>query len=92
MYCVLDDVCISCIASVGVDLNSATVDLLRKVPGLTKKGLAEKVVSHRPFEKLKDLLNVPGLGEKAFENAAGFCRIVGGKVSDRQRVIWMYVC
>jgi uncharacterized protein len=68
--------------AVGVDLNTASAPLLARVSGVGP-GLAEAIVAHRdqngPFASRKDLLKVPRLGPKAFEQAAGFLRIAGGK-------------
>lgn len=68
--------------AVGVDLNTASAPLLARVSGVGP-GLAEAIVAHRdqngPFATRKDLLKVSRLGPKAFEQAAGFLRISGGK-------------
>jgi uncharacterized protein len=68
--------------AVGVDLNTASAPLLARVSGVGP-GLAEAIVSHRdangPFASRRDLLKVARLGPKAFEQAAGFLRITGGK-------------
>jgi len=68
--------------AVGVDLNTASAPLLARVSGVGP-GLAEAIVAHRnangPFATRKDLLKVARLGPKAFEQAAGFLRITGGK-------------
>lgn len=68
--------------AVGVDLNTASAPLLARVSGVGP-GLAEAIVAHRdangPFATRKDLLKVARLGPKAFEQAAGFLRIPGGK-------------
>ncbi len=67
---------------VGVDLNTASAPLLARVSGVGP-GLAEAIVAHRdangPFGTRRDLLKVARLGPKAFEQAAGFLRISGGK-------------
>ena len=67
--------------AVGVDLNTASAPLLARVSGVGP-GLADAIVAHRdangPFAKRRDLLKVPRLGPKAFEQAAGFLRISGG--------------
>ncbi|MEW6279234.1 MAG: Tex family protein [Candidatus Eremiobacterota bacterium] len=72
----------SVVNRVGVDVNTASPALLTYVAGIGPK-LAEKVVAHRdkqgPFPERKALLKVSGLGPKAFEQAAGFLRIRGGK-------------
>ena len=68
--------------AVGVDLNIASAALLTHVAGLSPR-LAEAIVAHRDatgaFAARQDLLKVSGLGAKAFEQAAGFLRIRGGK-------------
>ncbi|MBT9247362.1 RNA-binding transcriptional accessory protein [Gemmobacter fulvus] len=68
--------------AVGVDLNTASAPLLARVSGLGPS-LAEAIVAHRdangPFASRKALLKVARLGPKAFEQAAGFLRITGGK-------------
>ncbi|SNX68904.1 uncharacterized protein SAMN05878503_102342 [Cereibacter ovatus] len=67
--------------AVGVDLNTASAPLLARVSGVGP-GLAEAIVTHRnangPFAKRRDLLKVPRLGPRAFEQAAGFLRIPNG--------------
>ena len=77
----LDDVVVACVNQVGVDVNAASIQLLSRVSGLGPK-LAEAVVRYRdehgPFRSRRDLLAVPRLGPKAFEQAAGFLRIRGG--------------
>ena len=74
----LDDVVSSCVNMVGVDVNTASQELLAYVSGLGPK-LAEAVVNYRNehglFCSRKDLHKVPRLGPKAFEQAAGFLRI-----------------
>jgi uncharacterized protein len=67
---------VDAVATVGVDLNSCSLEILQKVPGMQK--LAEKVVKKRPIKARVDLLNVAGLGPKTFENCAAFCRVTGG--------------
>ncbi|QYZ70782.1 Tex family protein [Neotabrizicola shimadae] len=68
--------------AVGVDLNTASAPLLARVSGVGPS-LAEAIVSHRdangPFATRRELLKVARLGPKAFEQAAGFLRITGGK-------------
>ena len=68
--------------AVGVDLNTASAPLLARVSGVGP-GLAEAIVAHRdangPFATRRELLKVARLGPKAFEQAAGFLRIQGGK-------------
>ncbi|WP_133181706.1 Tex family protein [Shewanella decolorationis] len=77
----LEAVVEDCVNGVGVDLNMASVPLLSQVAGLNKT-LAKNVVDYRDangaFKNRKDLLKVPRLGPKAFEQAAGFLRIRGG--------------
>ncbi len=72
----------SCVNSVGVDLNLASAPLLSHVAGIGPK-LAENIVQYRDengkFETRAQLLKVPKLGNKAFEQAAGFLRIRDGK-------------
>ena len=68
--------------AVGVDLNTASAPLLARVSGVGP-GLAEAIVGHRdangPFGSRRELLKVARLGPKAFEQAAGFLRVTGGK-------------
>ena len=74
----LDDVVISCVNSVGVEVNTASKQLLSYVSGLNST-TAANIVSYRnehgPFKSRKELTNVRGLGAKGFEQAAGFLRI-----------------
>lgn len=78
----LDDVVMSCVNNVGVDLNRASAQLLTYVSGLNG-GIAKNIVIHRdtngPFRNRKELLKVPRLGPKAFEQSAGFLRIMSGE-------------
>ncbi|MBW0279615.1 MULTISPECIES: Tex family protein [Shewanella] len=77
----LEAVVEDCVNGVGVDLNMASVPLLSQVAGLNKT-LAKNVVDYRDangaFKNRKELLKVPRLGPKAFEQAAGFLRIRDG--------------
>ncbi len=77
----LDAVVEDCVNAVGVDLNSASPPLLRRVSGITES-LAAAVVAHRdahgPFRTRTALAGVSRLGPKAFEQCAGFLRIRGG--------------
>ncbi|MDY6983596.1 MAG: Tex family protein, partial [Pseudomonadota bacterium] len=77
----LDAVVEDCVNAVGVDLNMASAALLRRVSGLTPS-IATNIVAHRnqngAFKTRKDLLQVPRLGEKCFEQAAGFLRVMDG--------------
>ena len=72
----------SCVNGVGVHLNTASPSLLGYVAGIGPT-LAKRIVeyrsSHGPFAKREDLTKVPGLGPKAFEQAAGFLRIPDGE-------------
>jgi uncharacterized protein len=74
----LDDVVISCVNSVGVELNTASKQLLTYVSGLGPQ-LAQNIVAYRnengAFTSRKSVCKVPRLGAKAFEQAAGFLRI-----------------
>lgn len=69
---------IDCVAEVGVDVNSCSLEILEKVPSLTKS-LASKVFNARPLKSRRELLKVKGLGDKTYENAAAFIRVSGGK-------------
>ncbi len=77
----LDDVVVSCVNAVGVDVNRASVELLTYVSGLGPQ-LAARIVEYRnahgAFDNRRELLKVPRLGPRAFEQAAGFLRIAGG--------------
>jgi len=77
----LDAVVEDCVNAVGVDLNMASVALLARVAGLNKT-LAQNIVMYRDsngrFMQRRDLLKVPRLGPKAYEQAAGFLRINNG--------------
>ena len=74
----LDDVVVSCVNGVGVELNTASRQLLSYVSGLGPS-LAGRIVAHRdehgPFRSRRALLEVPRLGPKAFEQCAGFLRV-----------------
>ena len=78
----LDDVVISCVNGVGVDVNTASKQLLTYVSGLGPQ-LATNIVvyrdEHGPFAARTALKRVPRLGPKAFQQAAGFLRIRGGE-------------
>ena len=77
----LDVVVESCVNKVGVNLNTATKQILTHISGLGPS-LAENIVKYRAangdFRTRKELLKVPRLGNKAFEQAAGFLRVIGG--------------
>ncbi len=74
----LDDVVVSCVNGVGVEVNTASKQLLSYVSGLNST-IAANIVAHRnekgPFKSRAELLSIPRLGPKAFEQAAGFLRI-----------------
>ncbi|NQZ77688.1 MAG: RNA-binding transcriptional accessory protein, partial [Ekhidna sp.] len=76
----LDDVVMGCVNNVGVELNTASKQLLTYVSGLGSS-IAENIVKYRnengPFKSRDGLKKVPRLGDKAFEQAAGFLRIDG---------------
>ncbi len=77
----LDTVVEFCVHAVGVDLNTASLELLSSVSGLGQS-TAGRIIRYReangPFPTRKELLNVPRLGPKTFEQAAGFLRVSGG--------------
>ncbi len=77
----LDKTVEDCVNSVGVDLNTASYSLLEHISGITK-AVAKNIVSYREkngiFKNRNELLKVPKLGEKAFEQSAGFLRIRNG--------------
>lgn len=78
----LNEVVVSCVNGVGVELNTASAPLLERVSGLTPT-LAKAIVEWRDangrFESREQLKKVKGLGPKAFEQCAGFLRIRGAK-------------
>ncbi|MFL2100669.1 Tex family protein [Desemzia sp. FAM 23989] len=78
----LDFVVETAVNQVGVNVNTASTSLLQRVAGLTKT-TAKNIVSYREengrFEKRNQLKKVPRLGPKAYEQAIGFLRIIGGK-------------
>jgi uncharacterized protein len=77
----LDEVVVSCVNHVGVELNTASAPLLTRVSGIGET-MARRIVSYRnehgAFSSRRQLTNVPGLGPKTFEQAAGFLRIREG--------------
>lgn len=78
----LDDVVVSCVNGVGVEVNTASKQLLTYVSGLgpqLAKGIVEYRNEYGPFRSREELKHVPRLGPKAFEQAAGFLRIRDGK-------------
>lgn len=78
----LDSTVISCVNSVGININTASKSLLSYVSGIGEK-MAENIVAYRsengPFEDRKQLKKVPRLGEKAYQQAVAFIRIKDGK-------------
>ena len=78
----LDEVVASCVNAVGVEVNTASKELLSYVSGLNKATAANLIAhrdAHGPFRSRRELLQVPRLGPKAFEQAAGFLRIRDGE-------------
>ena len=77
----LDAVVEDCVNAVGVDLNTASIPLLARVSGLGP-AVAERIVAHRdangPFRSREALRSVPRLGDKTFEQSAGFLRVLDG--------------
>ncbi|MGK9369404.1 Tex family protein [Melioribacter sp. Ez-97] len=78
----LDDVVVSCVNYVGVDLNTASLSLLSYVSGLSKP-IAKRIVDYREkngrFKTREELKEIRGIGEKVFEQSAGFLKIPGGE-------------
>ncbi|MES1188727.1 MAG: Tex family protein [Myxococcales bacterium] len=78
----LDEVVESCVNGVGVELNTASASLLSRVAGLGAS-VAKRIVAYRnekgAFKSRKALLQVPGMGPKTYEQAAGFVRVRGGE-------------
>jgi len=78
----LDEVVESCVNGVGVELNTASAPLLSRVSGIGPS-LAKKIVKFREekgrFKARAEILEVPGLGPRAFEQAAGFLRVAGSE-------------
>ena len=79
---VLDGVVEDCVNAVGADINTASPSLLKRVAGLNE-GIAKNIVAYREkngaFKTREEFKNVPKLGAKAFEQCAGFLRIVNGE-------------
>lgn len=75
---ILEEVVSECVSRVGVDLNTTSECLLRRISGLTQ-ARAKKIIEYReangPFKCRKDLIKVPSIGEKTFTQCAGFIRI-----------------
>ncbi len=78
----LDQTVVNCVNAVGVNLNTASSHLLAYISGLGPQ-LAQNIVNYRlehgPFQSRAELMKVPRMGAKAFEQSAGFLRIPGGK-------------
>lgn len=78
----LDDTVVSCVNGVGVEVNTASRQLLGYVAGLNS-GIASNIIAYRaengPFKTREELKKVPRLGDVAYEQAAGFLRIRGGQ-------------
>jgi uncharacterized protein len=78
----LDAVVEDCVNAVGVDVNTASVALLKRVAGLSAS-ISENIVAYRnqngPFKRREELKKVPRLGDKSFQQAAGFLRIMDGE-------------
>jgi len=82
LQCKLNDVVVSCVNGVGVEVNTASRQLLSYVSGLgpsLAKAIQEYRDAHGGFKTRRDLLKVPRLGPKAYEQAAGFLRIRDGE-------------
>eukprot|EP00536_Pseudo-nitzschia_multiseries_P003127 jgi/Psemu1/284210/fgenesh1_pg.44_\ len=73
----LDRTSVDAVAMVGVDVNRGSVSILRHVPGLSGR-LSEAIVASRPLKKRSELLAIPGLGPKTYEQCAGFVRVSNG--------------
>ena len=73
----------ACVNNVGVDLNTASASLLEHISGINKT-IAKNIVAYREengqFTSRKQLLKVPKLGPKAYEQCAGFLRIRGARI------------
>ncbi|XP_017484179.1 PREDICTED: S1 RNA-binding domain-containing protein 1 isoform X2 [Rhagoletis zephyria] len=93
----LNEVVSECVSFVGVDINTASLSVLKHVAGLSEKK-AQKIIEHRsingPFQTRKDLLKVKSIGEKTFVQCAGFIRIepltVGGKIENLLDCTWVH--
>ncbi|XP_016938154.3 uncharacterized protein YdcI [Drosophila suzukii] len=93
----LKDVVSECVSYVGVDLNTASLSVLKHIAGLSEKK-AEKIIEYRtqkgPFQCRKDLLSVRTIGEKSFVQCAGFVRIeplsVGGRLQNPLDCTWVH--
>ncbi len=78
----LDAIVEDCVNAVGADVNTASAPLLARISGLSE-AIARNIVAfrdeHGPFADRKQMLKVPRVGERTFQQAAGFLRIVGGR-------------
>lgn len=77
----LEGVVENCVSSVGVELNTASVSLLKNIAGISSK-IAENIIAYRDnkrFSSREELKKVSGLGEKAYQQAAGFIRVADSK-------------
>ncbi len=78
----LDAIVEDCVNAIGVDVNTASAPLLRRISGLNPN-IAQAILTYRnehgQFKTRNDLKKVPSLGPKTFQQAAGFLRIIGGK-------------
>ncbi|KAL9889578.1 uncharacterized protein YdcI isoform 1-T2 [Glossina fuscipes fuscipes] len=93
----LSEVVSECVSYVGVDINTASLSVLKHIAGLTEKK-ADKIIEHRlengPFRTRKDLLSVKSIGEKTFVQCAGFIRIdprsLGGSIDNLLDCTWVH--
>ncbi|XP_075145670.1 uncharacterized protein YdcI [Haematobia irritans] len=93
----LNEVVSECVSYVGVDINTASITVLKHIAGLSEKK-AEKILQHRadngPFRTRKDLLQVKTIGEKTFVQCAGFIRIdphsLGGRIENLLDCTWVH--
>uniref|UniRef100_A0A1A9WRX1 YqgF/RNase H-like domain-containing protein n=1 Tax=Glossina brevipalpis TaxID=37001 RepID=A0A1A9WRX1_9MUSC len=93
----LSEVVSECVSYVGVDINTASLSILKHIAGLTEKK-AEKIIEHRlengPFRTRKDLLSVKSIGEKTFIQCSGFVRVdprsLGGFINNLLDCTWVH--
>ncbi|XP_037957011.1 S1 RNA-binding domain-containing protein 1 [Teleopsis dalmanni] len=93
----LNEVVSECVSYVGVDINTASISVLKHIAGLGDKK-AQKIIDHRlkngPFKTREDLLQVKLIGAKTFQQCAGFVRIeplsVGGNVQNLLDCTWVH--
>ena len=77
---------IDAVASVGVDINTCSFEILQNVPGLNRR-IASQIIASRPYKSRQDLLKVKGLGPQTFKNCAGFVYIPNAEnVLDEVRI------